>query len=74
MKESFLLFLQENRGKVCGGLVGLLVALLVAIFGFWTSLFIILCVLAGAFLGGRIESRENTQSMARTYWDRRKPE
>jgi uncharacterized membrane protein len=53
--QSFYEYLAEqagrNRGKVIGGLIGLLVALLWIISGFWTMLFIAILILIGYFIG-----------------------
>ncbi len=68
MRESLLSFIYENLSKVLGGLIGLLVALLIAVFGFWTGLFIIVCVLAGIFLGGIVERQEGLKKFVNHYW------
>ncbi len=71
MKESLYHFVSENRGKVLGGLIGLIIALIIALFGFWTGIFIILCVLIGIYLGARVEGQENLQRLVHRFWNRR---
>ncbi len=73
MKESLYHFVSENWGKVLGGLIGLIVALTIALFGFWTGIFIILCVLVGVYLGARIEKQESLQRLVYRFWNRRDP-
>jgi len=68
LRESLLSYIYENWGKVLGGLIGLVVALLIIVFGFWSGLFIIACVLAGIFLGGRIEKQENLRKIVNIFW------
>lgn len=47
--------LSRHWGKVMGGLFGLLFALLVVKFGFWTSIFIFVCIGAGILIGWRLD-------------------
>ena len=58
MENNIFSFVQENPGKVIGGLVGLVMAVLFVIFGFWKGLFIILSVLAGIYIGAKAEKNE----------------
>ncbi|MDO9536276.1 MAG: DUF2273 domain-containing protein [Bacillota bacterium] len=58
MENNIIRFVQEHPGKIIGGLVGLILAVLFVIFGFWKGLFIILSILAGIYLGGKAENNE----------------
>lgn len=58
--------LMNHRGKVLGLVLGLAVGLLVIMFGFWRSVFIVICVLLGYFLGKRFDEEGNL----RDWWDR----
>ena len=51
MKDTLLKILKEHRGKLIGGVAGLIFAVLVLLLGFWKSLFIALCVGVGVYLG-----------------------
>lgn len=51
MKDTLLKILKEHRGKLIGGIAGLIFAVLVLLLGFWKSLFIALCVGVGVYLG-----------------------
>lgn len=68
MNESLHRFLEENWARVVGGLVGFLVALIIVIFGFWRGLFIIICVLAGIYLGGRMEKKGILNKFVSSIW------
>lgn len=70
MNDNFILFIQENWGKILGGLLGLLVAVIIVFFGFWKGIFIIICILIGIFLGGRIEKSEGLQNFFYRFWNR----
>lgn len=70
MNDNFILFIQENWGKILGGLLGLLVAIIIVFFGFWKGIFIILCILIGIFLGGRMEKSESLQNFFYRFWNR----
>lgn len=62
MVDDLLKVLNENVGKVVGGLLGLLIALIIIVFGFWKGVFTILCILAGIFIGARAEKHEGVRS------------
>ena len=62
LNNNFIYFIQENRGKVLGGLSGLIIAVLFAIFGFWKGILIILCILIGVFAGALVERNDNLQA------------
>ena len=59
MKENILLFLQDqwqsHRGRSAGLLLGALFGISVLIFGFWSTLFVILCAGIGMYIGVWIE-------------------
>lgn len=50
-------YLSKHWGKILGGLLGLVFALLVVNYGFWISLFIYLCIAAGLLIGWRLDMR-----------------
>lgn len=64
--DELLKFAKENPGMIIGGLIGLLIAIIIVVFGFWRGVFIILCVLAGVVIGARIE----TSGGLKNLWDR----
>jgi len=46
-------FLIKHTGEIIGGLIGLVFAIFVLIFGFFKTLFIFICIGVGIFIGGR---------------------
>ncbi len=47
--------INRHWGKILGGLVGLIFALLVVNYGFWVSIFIFLCIGLGLVIGWRLD-------------------
>lgn len=50
---------QHHSGKIVGVTVGLVLGLLIITFGFFRTLFILLCVIAGYVVGKRIDEKED---------------
>ncbi len=50
---------KEHWGKILGGLLGLIFAILVIVIGFWWSVFIYVCVGIGLLIGWRLEVSKN---------------
>ncbi len=71
MHDSFIIFILENWGKFLGGLLGLFVAFLFVLFGFWKGLFIIFCLLAGVYIGSKVEKSDDLQNFFYRLWHRR---
>ncbi len=60
MWEKLLVFvLEEHRGKAIGILLGLIASILFISFGFWKTLFIILCIVIGYFLGKSLDDNKS---------------
>ena len=51
--KDVLDMISRHKGEVIGGILGLLFALFILLFGFFKTLFIILCIAIGIFVGGR---------------------
>lgn len=49
----------KYRGKAVGVTIGLIFSLLVLIIGFWRTLFILLCVGAGYYIGNKYDKGES---------------
>ena len=45
----------KHWGKILGGLLGLIFAILVVSYGFWVSVFIFLCIAVGILIGWRLD-------------------
>ncbi|MGL5514243.1 MAG: DUF2273 domain-containing protein [Sporomusa sp.] len=50
---------QHHRGKLLGMLIGLVFGILVLTFGFFRTLFVVLCAFAGYVVGKRIDQKED---------------
>lgn len=62
MLEKIVLYLMtEHRGKVIGICLGLLASILFISYGFWRTLFIVACILAGYFIGKKIDENTNLE-------------
>ncbi|NLB89288.1 MAG: DUF2273 domain-containing protein [Syntrophomonadaceae bacterium] len=66
MWERFLLSLiGEHRGKTIGVLLGLLASILFITYGFFKTLFIIICIGLGYFIGKRLDDNKNFEDWLR---------
>ncbi len=52
---NWSVIINRHWGKILGGLVGLIFALLVVNYGFWLSIFIFLCIAIGLLIGWRLD-------------------
>lgn len=60
MLEKIVLYLmEEHRGKTIGILLGLVASILFIAYGFWRTMFIIVCILLGYFIGREIDQNKN---------------
>lgn len=56
------LLLVQHRGKTIGVSLGLLASILFVSFGFWRTLFIIICITVGYFIGKQLDDKKNFDS------------
>jgi len=72
MWEKLIPFLLiEHRGKTIGVLLGLLASILFVTFGFWRTIFIIICIAVGYFIGRQLDEKKNFDSwMKQMFKDR----
>jgi uncharacterized membrane protein len=70
LENLFYRFIRENWGKLLGGLAGLLMALVLVFLGFWKGILIIILVMAGIYIGGKIEKKEIVQDFLNRLFDR----
>ncbi len=50
---------QHHSGKIVGVAIGFILGVLVITFGFFQTLFVLLCVIAGYVVGKRIDEKED---------------
>ncbi|MGI6098027.1 MAG: DUF2273 domain-containing protein [Dethiobacteria bacterium] len=72
MQEEIAAFLEAHKGKLLGGLAGLIIAFLIIQFGFWRSLFILFCIAIGIYIGWRFEDGGSLTGLADRFWPNRK--
>ena len=46
---------QYHRGKIVGIFLGLLIGISLAVFGFWRTLLVAICIIIGYFIGKKID-------------------
>ena len=59
MKDWIKSFVKTNQGKVIGGAIGLVVAVLILTINFWRTLVLFLLVGLGVYLGSHIDRGKN---------------
>lgn len=59
LKDYLLDIFNKNQGKIIGSAVGLLLAIIILIIGFFKTLLIVLFVLSGYYIGKKIDSKED---------------
>jgi uncharacterized membrane protein len=50
---------QQHSGKIIGVTVGFILGLLIIVFGFFRTFFVLLCVIGGFVVGKRIDEKED---------------
>ncbi len=63
IKAFFARMWEERRGASIGVILGVSLAAVILLFGFWQSVFLILFGCIGFAIGARIDSKENFQKM-----------
>jgi len=58
-KEFLLNLFSKNQGKIIGSFIGLLLAILILIIGFFRTLIIVLFIFAGFYIGKKIDNKED---------------
>lgn len=50
---------QNHSGKISGTAIGLLIGIFIITFGFFRTIFVLLCMIAGYVIGKRIDEKED---------------
>lgn len=50
---------QQHSGKITGLVFGMLVGIFILIFGFFRTMFVMLCMISGYIVGKRIDEKED---------------
>ena len=69
--EILLDLMDRHRGAMAGAIVGLLVALLIIIFGFWKTVGIAICIVIGYFIGKRFDEEGSLSALWRRLFGER---
>jgi len=72
MWENLLrIIFEQHRGKAIGILMGLLASILFINYGFWRTIFIIICIAVGFFIGKELDEKKNfDQWLKRMFKDK----
>lgn len=71
-KELFIYLWAQHRGKLLGTVIGLGIGLLIAFFGFWRALVILLLMAAGYFIGKGIDQSGGLDAVLKRLWGERR--
>lgn len=63
MFKEIIKLIKANKGKVFGGIIGFVIAILVLTIGFFKTLFIVLCTGLGIFLGDQDNREEKLREI-----------
>jgi uncharacterized membrane protein len=62
---------EQHRGKAIGIVLGLIASVLFISYGFWRTIFIIVCISLGFFIGKEIDEKKNfDQWLKRMFKDK----
>lgn len=72
MWENILrIIFEQHRGKAIGIVLGLIASVLFISYGFWRTIFIIVCISLGFFIGKEIDEKKNfDQWLKRMFKDK----
>lgn len=61
--DSFWELFREHRGKIIGGILGLFIGIIIILFGFFKTLFVILCAIIGYYIGKSTDSKNGLRDL-----------
>ena len=71
-ENLFRIIFEQHRGKAIGIVLGLLASILFISYGFWRTIFIIVCIALGFFIGKEIDENKNfDQWLKQIFKDKR---
>ena len=56
-----------HKGKLIGVILGLIFGIFTIQFGFWSALFIAICIFVGYFLGRRVDEATDFKALLRKF-------
>ncbi len=57
--EKIKKLLENNYGKVIGSVTGFIIALLFLVIGFFKTIFLLIFIISGYYIGSKIDNRES---------------
>lgn len=58
-ENLFRIIFERHRGKAIGIILGLVASILFITYGFWRTIFVIVCIALGFFIGKEIDENKN---------------
>lgn len=62
---------QEHRGKSVGVILGLTASILFVTMGFWRTIFIVICLAVGYWIGKRVDEHHSFDDWMNTFKNQR---
>ncbi|SEF82211.1 Small integral membrane protein [Caloramator fervidus] len=59
LREYIIDIIKANKGKFLGAFLGLLFSIFVLIIGFFRTIFIVICIYFGYYIGKKIDNNED---------------
>jgi uncharacterized membrane protein len=74
MWENILrIIFEQHRGKAIGVVLGLLASILFINYGFWRTIFIIMCIALGFFIGKELDEKKNFEQWLKRMFKDKQP-
>lgn len=70
-KSIFLDLWENHRGRMIGLLAGLIVGILFLTLGFFKTIFLLLCIGFGFFIGDKIDNQEDLFKLLEKIWPKK---
>jgi len=62
-KEQLYNILLKHKGKAIGGLLGFIFAVFVISIGFFRTIFMLLCITGGVYIGNKLDKKEDLRDI-----------
>jgi uncharacterized membrane protein len=58
-KQVIIDLFNKNRGKCIGVFIGLVIGIFILAIGFFKTLFLVICILLGYYIGKKVDNKES---------------
>lgn len=65
--KMFSYIMENHRGKAIGLILGLIAGILVINYGFWKTLFIVVCIIGGFFIGKAVDEQVDFENWFKKF-------